>query len=299
MRAERAQAARDPLFYACLTVALQDSIWAISRPNAGDLCLRCHFTEGWTEDRSDPVNASAMTGSDFDGVQCDLCHSQFDPFFEDRYSGAREGSDWAGYWDEATSAPSTAAAATRTLDRTATATVRFYNGTAFFSADYRPVATGYSESGSGQYFLSVPKNKDKRASFADASARHSFLYSRYHKSRDLCATCHDVSNPALANLAASSTNSPLPSETAAAHSYFHVERTFSEFMCSAYGSPGGSAGTGPFAPGQLDTSHPRRCDRQLPGLPFPRRTRPRLPAAGRRGSSLRQRQPSEQRAAEA
>ena len=75
MRAERAQAARDPLFYACLTVALQDSIWAIGRPNAGDLCLRCHFTEGWTEDRSDPINASAMTGSDFDGAQCDLCHS--------------------------------------------------------------------------------------------------------------------------------------------------------------------------------------------------------------------------------
>ena len=35
-----AQAARDPLWFACLTTALQDSIWAVGNPNAGDICIR-------------------------------------------------------------------------------------------------------------------------------------------------------------------------------------------------------------------------------------------------------------------
>ena len=64
-----------------------------------DLCLRCHFPQGWLEGRSDPVNGSALTGADFDGVQCDFCHRQWDPFFETTYSG-EESADWLGYWDE-------------------------------------------------------------------------------------------------------------------------------------------------------------------------------------------------------
>ncbi len=78
-----AQAARDFLFFACMTTAAQDSTWAIGRPNATDICLRCHFPKGWVEGRSEPTNASAMTGDDCDGVQCDYCHTAFDPFFED------------------------------------------------------------------------------------------------------------------------------------------------------------------------------------------------------------------------
>ena len=41
-----AQAARDYLFWACMTVAGQDSIWAVGRPNAMDICERCHFPKG-------------------------------------------------------------------------------------------------------------------------------------------------------------------------------------------------------------------------------------------------------------
>ncbi|MCS7309468.1 MAG: cytochrome c family protein, partial [Armatimonadetes bacterium] len=107
-----AQSARDPLFWACLTVAAQDSIWAIGRPNATDICLRCHLPQGWTEGRSDPTNGSLMTGADFDGVSCDVCHRMYDPFYKGTYTGTREGSDWAGYWDEASSLSANAAAAT-------------------------------------------------------------------------------------------------------------------------------------------------------------------------------------------
>ena len=89
-----AQSARDFLFFACMTVAGQDSIWAVGRPNAVDICERCHFPKGWLEGRSDPPNASAMTGADFDGVQCDFCHALYDPFFQTTYAGSREGNAW-------------------------------------------------------------------------------------------------------------------------------------------------------------------------------------------------------------
>jgi hypothetical protein len=234
-----AQSARDFLFLACLTVAGQDSIWAVGTPNAVDICERCHFPKGWLEGRSDPPNASAMAGDDYDGVQCDFCHTLYDPFFQTTYNGTREGSDWEGYWDETNdsdtpSAP--AAEATYQEDRTQAEAITLFNGGSFFVDDQPP--TDYTENAGGQYFVS--SNSDKRASFADAAARHQMLYSRYHKSKYFCSTCHDVSNPVLANLGEDGTV-PLATETESAYAYFHVERTFSEFMLSAYGQQGGAA----------------------------------------------------------
>ncbi len=257
-----AQASRDFLFWACMTVAGQDSIWAVGRPNAMDLCERCHFPKGWLGGRSDPTNASLMTGADYDGVQCDLCHRMYDPFHATTYNGTREGNDWLNYWDETnvSDTPSQAAAdATYIQDVAEAATVSLFNGNAFFDASSLPHSPNYTESGSGQYYVSA--SGDKRASFADAAARHQMLYSRYHKSRYFCGTCHDVSNPALANLALDGTEpgdgtTVLPSEASSASSYFHVERTFSEFMLSAYGQQGGAPGMGPFAPTSFQTSDP-------------------------------------------
>ena len=108
----------------------------------------------------------------------------------------------------------------------------------------------YDENASGQYLLST--GSQKRAPFADAAARHQMLYSRHHKSKYFCATCHDVSNPILANLLLGEVGTDetradfgpgrtLWTEDNPAFSYFHVERTFSEFMLSAYGQLGGAA----------------------------------------------------------
>jgi len=246
-----AQAARDPIFWACFTVALQDSIWAVGTPNAGDLCERCHFPEGWLGGRSDPPNASAMTGSDFDGLHCDFCHRMYDPFFETTYNGAREGSQWITYWDEAANSgpgsgtlSQTEAANTYIEDRTQALTVKLFSGQDFYTKFNVPQYPAYDENASGQYFVST--GSQKRASFADAAAKHQMLYSRYHKSRYFCSTCHDVSNPVLANLGLSplpdlSAGADLISEQYSAARYFHVERTFSEFMLSAYGRQGGAA----------------------------------------------------------
>ncbi|MFI4912971.1 MAG: hypothetical protein ACIAQZ_15025 [Sedimentisphaeraceae bacterium JB056] len=245
-----AQSARDPIFYACMTVALQDSIWALGNANAGDLCERCHFPEGWLEGRSEPANASSMTGSDFDGIHCDFCHKMYDPFFEDTYAGIREGSDWATYWDEAANTgpgsgtiSQTAAETTYLEDQSISTLIKTFSGEDFYNSQNQPLYADYTENGSGQFFISP--NGEKRASFADTAARHTVLYSRYHKSKYMCATCHDVSNPALANLGLSGLTDNSGgvheiSEQYSAFRYFHVERTFSEFALSTYARNGGA-----------------------------------------------------------
>jgi hypothetical protein len=182
----------------------------------------------------------------------------WDPFFETTYSGIREGNDWLGYWDEtnASNTPSQPSAdSTYVEDSNLALDILQFAGTDFFTNNLPPA--GYLESGSGQYFVS--SNAAKRASFADADARHQMLYSRFHKSKYMCATCHDVSNPILNNLGADPTQS-LPTELNSAYSYFHVERTFSEFMLSAYGQQGGAATNPEFqAQGAPDITYAAKC----------------------------------------
>ena len=249
-----AQAARDPLFWATMTVAAQDSIWALGTPNAADLCLRCHFPEGWLEGRSDPPNATLMTGSDYDGVHCTVCHSMMDPFYADTFAGIREGAEWTNYWDEIGSLPQTAASNAVVSDALVSAVLTFMNQSGFYTNN-RPVSTAYTENASGQMFMNTSNGNAKRGPFADSpSAYHNVSYSRYHKSKFICSTCHDVSNPVLANLGADPTN-PLPTEVHSAYAYAHVERTFSEFMLSAFGAQDGAPGAGAFAPEVFNTSH--------------------------------------------
>jgi hypothetical protein len=256
-----AQSSRDFLYLASVTVALQDSRWVLGTYNAGDLCLRCHFPAGWLAGRSEPTNASAMTGGDFDGLTCDTCHRQYDPHFVATYNGEREGNDWLNVWDETndSNTPSqTAANETYLADIGESSPLTLFNGTGAFGNDNRPSQAGWTEAASGQYFVAAANVK--RAPFADAAAKHKQYYSRFHKSRYFCATCHDVSNPVLANLPQKGQlpgqGPPLKSETDPAYSYGVVERTFSEFMLSKFGQNGGAEGSGTFAPDVFATSLP-------------------------------------------
>jgi len=70
------QAARDPFFEACMTVAEQDA------PGSGDLCIRCHSPFAWLQGRSNPTNGSAITLADRDAVSCDICHRAVDPIYK-------------------------------------------------------------------------------------------------------------------------------------------------------------------------------------------------------------------------
>jgi len=265
-----AQASRDFLFWSCMTVAAQDSIWAVGTPNATDICERCHFPIGWLEGRSDPTNASLMRGDDYDGVNCDFCHNLYDPYFETTYAGTREGNDWLNYWDETnvSSTPSDAYALdTYNEDSLLVQDILLFSGQPMYVNNLPVYSSTWDVNGGGQYFVSP--GGQKRSAYADAAARHQIFYSRYHKSKYLCSTCHDISNPVLANAGIADTmpnqeggvvpddgSGNLITEQYASHSYFHVERTFSEFMLSDYGQQGGAPGIGPFAPDQFDTSYP-------------------------------------------
>lgn len=257
-----AQASRDFLYWTCQTVAAQDVIWAVGNPNATDICERCHFPIGWLEGRSDPTNNSLFTGDDYDGVNCDFCHTLYNPFFEDAdVIDPEGGKDWVGYWDEASTLSTSMAATTYGEDSVISKSVLLFNGNPLFGPDNQPVTKtgGYDVNAGGQYFNSP--GSQKRSSFADPEARHQVLYSRYHKSKYFCSTCHDISNPVLQNLDFKDTlpgdgTTILPTESEPSYSYYHVERTFSEFMLSDYALPGGAAGKGSFAPGAFETSLP-------------------------------------------
>jgi len=226
-----AQAARDPLWLACLAVADQDSIWAVGNPNAGDICIRCHSPTGWLEGRSDPTNTAALRTSDFDGVQCDFCHKMIDPFTELGQPDVPEDTD-----------PTAISMAEETYQRDIAVllTLSLFNGIEPFLDPVTNLPTYYGNgslpnyigNAGGQYF--VDPGNAKSGPFWDAAAKHQVYYSRYHKSQTFCSTCHDVSNPVLASVIL---GVDVP-ETQAAASYFHVERTTSEFLLSLYGQGG-------------------------------------------------------------
>ncbi|MCI0551538.1 MAG: hypothetical protein L0287_11325, partial [Anaerolineae bacterium] len=209
-------AARDPLWLACLTVADQDSVWALGNPNAGDLCTRCHTPTGWLAGRSDPPNTSALSGSDFEGVSCDACHKMVDPFNAQRQMPELP----------AESNNTAIAESNKTYQRDfdTLSAISLFDGSPLFNTSTRlPMYFGngslpnYVEATSGQYYVD-PSTPNRGPRF-DAAPKHHWYYSRFHKSKFMCATCHDVSNPALANVLLG-TGAP---ERQAAASYFHVE----------------------------------------------------------------------------
>jgi hypothetical protein len=63
-----ANATRDPIFQAALTIANQDL------PGSGELCIRCHSPRGFLFERHDPPDLSRLEVDDFEGVSCDFCH---------------------------------------------------------------------------------------------------------------------------------------------------------------------------------------------------------------------------------
>jgi cytochrome c553 len=53
----------------------------------------------------------------------------------------------------------------------------------------------------GSGILSLWGGSDKLGPYDDATARHQAMQSNFHRSKDFCGSCHDVSNPVVGNLA--------------------------------------------------------------------------------------------------
>ena len=198
-----AQAARDPLFYACLAISNQDA------PESGDLCIRCHSPAGWLEGRSIPTDGSALNNNDREGVQCDFCHKGIKPtpLGVNPYPGD--------------------------LDYT--------NDTYSQDQSYLSTLESIPESSANGMYI-ADANNAKRGPFVDAVARHKMYYSPFHQEANFCGTCHDVSNPVYSKDAGGAyvPNSwDQPASDFDPYSLFPIERTFSEWMMSAYNTPGG------------------------------------------------------------
>jgi len=191
-----ANAARDPLFEACLSIAEQDAA------GSGDLCIRCHTSKGWLEGRSVPTDASRILDSDRIGVSCDLCHRTVDPVYQPGVSPAEDQDILAALITPPVDGPST-----------------------------------------GNYVIDTAGTR--RGPFADAicdQVAHEFLASPFNQEAALCGTCHDVHNPAFVrdgngNYPPGTLDEAAADQSAAA--LYPAERTYSEWLNSAYNTPSG------------------------------------------------------------
>jgi hypothetical protein len=97
-----------------------------------------------------------------------------------------------------------------------------------------------SEYGNGMYV--IDPNAIQRGPFNTPAAPHSFYVSSFHRRAAFCGTCHDVSNPAFQKDASGAYVANPFDRTAtnfSAHFIAPVERTYSEWLHSAYNSPSG------------------------------------------------------------
>ena len=214
-----AQAARDPLFYACLAIANQDA------PESGDLCIRCHAPDGWLNGRSTPTDGSALNNNDREGVQCDFCHKLVKP----SEIGINPFPDNVDY-----------TANTFQSDQD-------YLGTIIMIPP---------QSGNGMYV--AHSSNAKRGPFTDAAAKHQIFYSPFHSQSDICGTCHDVSSPVI-DKDSQFTLGGINKGVDAFNTYnmLPIERTFSEWKMSAF-AQGGVSGT-PFGGNKSTVSTCQDC----------------------------------------
>ncbi len=191
------QATRDPIFHAALSIANQDVAFA------GDLCLRCHTPNGWLSGRSEPTDGSALEGIDFQGVSCNFCHRMVDPENIDN------------------------------PNPTPMADLEVFQGIKGLNDGVDEVTPNPH---TGAYVVDF---FDRRRGPFDLGEFffHAWEISPFHQSSAMCATCHDVSNPAFSEqpdgtyaLNALGT----PHETFDKYDMFPVERTYSEWLQSDF-----------------------------------------------------------------
>ena len=205
-------AMRDGLFWATVAIAEQDFLPnsdPTERGGVGDLCLRCHGPGGWLGGLSEPTDGSLYSNNEARGVECEFCHLLVDP-------------------DQELSVPDT---------------VEVQNSP-YLAYDS---VSGEGYYGSGQYVLNG--NGTRLGPYSDADANHPHLQSVFHRQGEFCGTCHDVSNPAVGDLAhnngaqaappggsSGDLNSALQDKVQFLNppfAYGIVERTFSEWKAGA------------------------------------------------------------------
>lgn len=196
---------RDPIFWAQLAVAEQDY------PGFGNLCMRCHTSAGWYENRAIPTNGQGLDPvEDSYGIKCDICHK---------------------------------------LTNTDNSEVEGIQNPPFVANDGGTPPTGYY----GAAQMSLAASFNRLGPYVPPDCAHGAQQSHFHRSPDMCGSCHDVSNPMTGDLAHNNgAQLPLtpgsfsgvpgaPLTTKAAfknfpYQYGIIERTYSEFKSGLLGT---------------------------------------------------------------
>ncbi len=209
----KANATRDPVWRAALAIANQDA------PESGDLCIRCHSPAGWVSGRSTPTDGSALGGefqqefpADLEGVTCTVCHRMVDPV--QRIQNPPQDDSIRNALINAGMLPTSP-------------------GSGNYIIDPNEVARGP--------FPFVPGGPNPYPNVKTNVMGFPIIQSPFHRTSEICATCHDVSNPVLTR---QNDGTYLPNPTGVPHptqnkyDMFPIERTFSEWANSQYASIG-------------------------------------------------------------
>jgi hypothetical protein len=189
-----ANAIRDPIFHAALTIANQDL------GSAGEFCLRCHAPGGFLDGNTTPPDGSALADIDYQGINCNFCHRLVDPI----YDPANPPED-----------PAILAA----------------------------LASAPDDAHNGQFVIDPEDRRRGPFDLGPSFSYHEWRLSPFHRESLLCATCHDVSNPAFTRSGGPTPSAsdsydlgPLGVEhpTHSKKDQFPLERTYTEWSLSSF-----------------------------------------------------------------
>ena len=197
-----AQSARDPIWHAALTIANQDA------NIGGETCIRCHAPGAWLGGRSSTGTTAEFNSDDWDGINCHFCHRAVNPEL-----GANSAIGYPGDPAEP-DVPIISALQSQ----------------------------GLIPEGQGNARYVIDPDDNRRGPFSDVPENlhgggTKLITSPYHRSSEFCATCHDVSNPLYSknkagNYVLNQLGSPHPTQDP--HDMFPEQRTYSEWLKSAY-----------------------------------------------------------------
>ena len=191
-----ANAMRDPVFHAAMSIANQDM------DGAGGFCMRCHTPGGFLDGNTTPPDGSALSDVDYQGVNCNFCHRLVDPLA----AGENPAED---------------------------------------AAILAGLASAPGDAHGGQFVVDPEDRRRGPFDLGPSFFYHDWLLSPFHRESLLCATCHEVSNPAFTRVGGPTPSAsdsydlgPLGAEhpTHAKTDQFPIERTFTEWALSSFGA---------------------------------------------------------------